>query len=245
MTEQSRSPTLAELLQAAMTFRQERLHTSLPGRIETYDPATQTADVQPLIQRTLVASDGTELDPESLPILHDVPVAFPRGGGFYLTWPLQAGDLVHLIFVERSTDQYRASGGEETRPLDFRMHSLADAVAYPGFYPSGLALSDAHPENAVLGAESGAQIHVRPDGEVHLASNDAADYVALAGLVKDELEALQTKLNALTTLYNSHIHVTTATVGAGTVPGVISATTSQATAPAAVGDVAASKVKAD
>lgn len=245
MKEQSRTPTLAELIRMAVASMLSDVHVSLPGRVESYDPARQVVDVQPLLRRPVVASDGTELDAEAIPILMDVPVAFPRGGGGFQSWPLAAGDLVHLVFVERSMDTWQQGNGELTTPLDFRHHSLSDAVAYPGLYPRGLALSDAHAENMVWGFDGGAQVHVRPDGEVHLASNEPADYVALAQLVKDEISALRDTVNSLVTAYNAHIHVTTATVGASPTPGIISATTSTATAPAAVGDVAAEKVKAD
>ena len=245
MKERSRTPSLAELLKIAIDAGQAKLHVSLPGSVETYDPALQVADVQPLLRRTLVATDGTELDAETLPILRGVPVAFPRGGGGFLSFPLVKGDFVHLVFVERSMDQWLNGDGELTTPADFRMHSLSDPVAYPGLYPRGRALADAHAENLVWGFEGGAQVHVRPDGEVHLAANEAADYVALADLVKGEISALRDTVNSLVTAYNAHIHVTTATIGASPTPGVISPTTSTASPPAAVGDVAAEKVKAD
>lgn len=245
MKEQSRTPTLPELIRMAVSRMLMDVHVSLPGSVESYDAARQVADVQPLLRRTLVASDGTELDPETLPILMDVPIVFPRGGGGFQSWPLVKGDLVHLVFIERSVDTWLQGDGTLTTPLDFRTHSLSDAVAYPGLYPAGRALSEAHAENLAWGFEGGAQVHVRPDGEVHLAANDAADYVALAQLVKDEITALRDTVNSLVTAYNAHIHVTTATIGASPTPGVIAPTTSTASPPAAVGDVAAEKVKAD
>lgn len=245
MREHSRSPDLAEVIRMALSAHQDKIHVSLPGAIEAYDAARQVADVKPLLRRPLVASDGTELEPESLPILMDVPVVFPRGGGFFISFPLAKGDLVHLVFVEKSMDQWLDGEGQETTPADFRMHSLSDAVAYPGLYPRGLALADAHAENLVVGRDGDAAAHFRPDGEIHLGSDGAADYVALAQLVKDEVTALRDTVNGLVSTYNSHIHTTTATIGAGAVPGIISAPTSTASAPAAVGDVAATKVKAD
>lgn len=245
MKEYSRSPDLAELLRMAIAANQANVHVSLPGSVEAYDAERQVADVKPLLRRPLVAADGTELDAESLPILMDVPIAFPRGGGFFMSLPLVRGDLVHLVFVERSMDQWLDGEGAETTPLDYRMHSLADAVAYPGLYPRGLPLADAHVENMVLGLDGDTAAHFRPDGEIHLGSDEATDYIALADLVKTEISALRDTVNSLVTAYNAHIHITTATVGASPTPGIISPTTSTATPPAAVGDVAATKVKAD
>lgn len=238
--ERSRSPSIAELLDMAIQSAQAKLHVSMPAVVDAYDVDTQRADVQPLLRRNLVTADGDELQAETLPILHDVPVAFPRGGGGFISLPLVAGDLVHLVFVERSMDSWRHGDGELNTPPDFRMHSLADAVAYPALYPLGRALADAHAENMVFGFEGGAQVHVRPDGEVHLASNEAADYIALAQKVVDEIDALRSTVDSLVTVFNAHVH-----------PGVLSGaastavTLTTATPPAAVGDVAAEKVKAD
>ncbi len=62
----------------------------------------------------------------------------------------------------------------------------------------------------------------------------STEFVALANLVKAELDAMASTFDA-------HIHITTATVGTGP-PGVISPTT---TPQSPIGDVAATKVKAE
>ena len=248
MREQSRSPSLAEVIRLAIKSAQADIHVSLPGAIQTYDLAEQKADIQLLIKRRLVATDGTELAPESLPLLMDVPVIFPRGGSgsgsFFVSWPLEKGDLVHVHFVERSLDQWLDKQGQETDPLDYRMHSLSDAVAYPGLYPRKLALSDAHAENMVLGKDGGIQIHLKPGGEIHLGSENAADFVALAQKVVDEIDSLKTTVNNFITAHQApSSHTTTATVGPSAMPGIITA--AFGTTHGTVGSVAADKVKAD
>ena len=74
------------------------------------------------------------------------------------------------------------------------------------------------------------------------AGRTAADAIAVAGATKAEIDALRATVDALVSAYNGHIHTTTATVGTGNV-GVIAATTSTATAPAAVGPIASPHVK--
>ena len=228
----------------AIRQQQSELHTSLPGRVESYDVGEQKADIQILLQRVLVDTDGTELPAETIPILHDVPIRFARGGGMFSSYPLKDGDLVHVVFVENSTDQYMGGNGDLTKPLDFRNHSLSDAVAYPGYYPRKRALADAHADNAVWGIDGGTQVHLK-DGEIDLGSENAADFVALAQKTLDEITAVRDTLNTHITDYNLHIHQTTATVGPSAVPGVITPTTSQSSPPAPVGSVAAEVVKAD
>lgn len=210
MREQSRTPGLAELIRLAMKQNQAEIHVGLPGRIDKYDATEQKADIKPLLRRTLVAADGTELDPESIPILHDVPIVFPRGGSgsgsFFISWPLEQGDLVHLMFIERSIDQWLDKQGEETTPLDFRMHSLADAVAYPGLYPRKLSLVEADPDNAVFGRDEGMQIHVTPNDVVELRVGGTADVSAcIAETLQDWWDnQVKPKLDA----FDSHVHPT-------------------------------------
>lgn len=244
MKEQPRTPTLGDVIRHAISSQQAELHVSLPGAIEKYDREAQRADIQPLLRRPLVAADGTELAAETLPILHDVPIVFPRGGqgsgAFFISWPLEPGDLVHLVFVERSMDVWLGSEGAITTPLDYRMHSLSDAVAYPGLYPAKRPLADAHAENLVVGLDGSIGVHVRPDGEIHLGSDGASDYVALAASVKDEISVLRDAVNSLVLLYNAHVHP-----GVTSGPSATSATALQAAQPSIVGDVGAEKVKAD
>jgi hypothetical protein len=239
----SRTPNLAELISEALEIRLGDLHTCLPGRIESYDASKQEADVKPLIKRLLATAEGEELL-EELPIIPDVPVQMPRGGGFFASFPLQQGDHVLLIFSERSIDNFQAGDGIDSDPDDFRMHSLADAVAIPGWYPERKALPETHAENLVLGKEGGAVIHIKPD-EIDLYEENAADFVALAAAVKAEIKAVRDTLNSHITNYNTHIHPIAVVAASGTGgTGSSTATVSQSSPPAAVGDVKADKTKA-
>src|ERR1035438_2366681 len=74
-------------LNAALDAQRLNLHTSMPGTVTSYDPGTQTVQVQPGIQRLFRGQGAVDL-----PKLVDVPVFFPRGGGFVLSFPVPAGD---------------------------------------------------------------------------------------------------------------------------------------------------------
>jgi len=101
-----------------------RLWGSLPARVVSYNAAAGAVSVQPL--------PGDYLDgaPVALPILADVPVSWPRGGGAAITWPLAAGDHVLLVFASRPIGRWRSSGAEGD-PGAVRTHALADAIAVP------------------------------------------------------------------------------------------------------------------
>jgi hypothetical protein len=67
---------LAQILEtrAAQTW------TALPGIVRSYDAATQLASVQPAVQDFETGEDGERTD-KTLPVIPDVPVAWPGGSG--------------------------------------------------------------------------------------------------------------------------------------------------------------------
>lgn len=111
---------------AQIESRFKDLHTMLPGIIQSFDAAKQTAVVQPAIKRIF-----TELGPVNLPLCVDVPVAFPGGGDFFLTFPVKAGDECILMFSERAIDNWYDKGGVQL-PSEYRIHDLSDGVAIVG-----------------------------------------------------------------------------------------------------------------
>lgn len=110
--------------------RQASIHTGMPGIIVSYDPGTMTATVQPALQGISTEINGTRKAVDISPI-YDVPVHFPGGGGFLLTFPVKAGDECWLKFSERSLDNWHQQGGTQL-PSDWRMHDINDAVCEVG-----------------------------------------------------------------------------------------------------------------
>lgn len=125
--------TLASNIKQGVESRLKELHTSLPGIVETFDPETQLASIQPAIKRVFTSREGDIelLTPSDLPILINVPIVFPRGGGFSLTFPVKKGDECLLVFCERSIDNWHKEGGVQL-PSARRFHSFSDATAFVG-----------------------------------------------------------------------------------------------------------------
>ncbi len=179
--EVSRTPNDDEILELAITSFLAGVHTSMPGRVVEYFPETQKADIKPLLKMLTVHGDGSELV-EPIPIIPDVPIHFLRAAGFVMTFPVKAGDLVCLHFMERSIDNYLSSTGEDTDPDDFRKHDLSDAVAVPGFYPFARSIGDISSVNMVMGkSEGGIQIHLTPGGTMELKFDGEADEAVALG----------------------------------------------------------------
>lgn len=178
--------TLEQALLEAMDSRFRDLHTCMPGRVESYDAAKQTATVQPMIKRVDVSDAGAQVV-SSYPTLANVPVAWPRFGGFYIHGPLASGDFVLLTFTESAIDPFRARG-TETHPGDLRRHTMTGAVAIPGLYPRSRALPTAG-DDLVIGLESGGEIRLKADGEVHLGESPSG-YVAMADKVHSAITGM-------------------------------------------------------
>jgi len=189
------TPTLAQLLKQTIENRLLDVHTALIGRVEKYDPRTQLADIQPVLKQTIKLKDG-DVKQEDLPLLVDVPVLFPRAGGFFLSLPIQSGDYVQVIFNEVSIDAFLTEASSTINSAG--RFTLQGAVCVPGIYPQSSPLQDAHKSNLVLGKDEAVQIHI--DGEkIRLGSEKAAEALAIASAVKVELEKLRTA-------FKSHVH---------------------------------------
>jgi hypothetical protein len=123
-----------ELLDVAFgkIFQQliSNIHTAMPGEIVSFDPLTQTATIQPSLQRLLEGADGAE----NLPPIEDVPVCMPGGGGFWINLDLAAGDTGIIIWSERSIANWLTLGGQAD-PDDTRKFDLSDAMFIPGINP--------------------------------------------------------------------------------------------------------------
>lgn len=154
-----RSATLAQVIRAAIDRRDASLRVSMPGRIEAFDPGTQTATVQPLLQSQ--ANDTIE----TLPRVYRVPVVFAGGGSFSSTWPVAPGDGCLMVFADGSIDLWQETGGVSA-PVDGQTHALTDAIAIVGLRRNG-AIAEFDPARAVWAGGNGPR--VAADGAaVHL-----------------------------------------------------------------------------
>lgn len=123
------------------------LRVSMPGIIESYDPATQTATIQPAIREKVNINGNQEWT--EIPLLVDVPILFPRAGGYSITFPVSAGDECLVFFADCCYDAFWQSGGVQNQ-IDRRRHDLSDGLAIvtgisqpnklSGVSPSGLQI---------------------------------------------------------------------------------------------------------
>lgn len=172
MSNASRVPRLSEVIRDFIQSQMSEMSFAIPGRIESYDPATQRASVQPVIKRAFTNEEDERVI-ERLPVIPGVPVQFPQGGGFRLTFPIGAGDTGLLLFSDASLDVWLSVGGE-VDPRDDRRSHMSDAIFIPGVRSFANPIADAHATKLSLGKEGGPQLFIDAS-EIRIGSDNGAE----------------------------------------------------------------------
>ena len=120
------------------------IHTALPGKIVSFDPAKGVASVQP--KGRYITVDGASLE---YPVISDVPVVFPYCQYFNMgmAFPVRPNDNCLIIISEVELDEWR-SGAKSEAPLRY---DLTSAIAIPGIVLGGAsAVQEAVEKEAVI-----------------------------------------------------------------------------------------------
>lgn len=141
-----------ESLRLALENAQSQIWTAMPGIVTAVDLAKQTVSVQPAIQGSTSNPDGTSTS-VNMPLLVDVPIVWPRAGGFAVTFPVAAGDEVLVVFASRCIDSWWQSGGVGAQ-AEARMHDLSDGFAIIGPTSQSKKLSNVQTDGVEMRTEA-------------------------------------------------------------------------------------------
>jgi hypothetical protein len=155
-----------ELQRSTMENQEANLRVACPGIIVSFDAASQTASVQPAIREIVRVGDGPETSVD-LPVLTDVPVQFPGGGGFTMTFPVEKGDECLLTFSDMCIDGWWQSGGVQDQ-MDKRRHDLSDAMAHMGFSSAPNAVENPSKKSIMLRNKDGSTFVEVANGSVNI-----------------------------------------------------------------------------
>lgn len=181
-----------ENVAAQAQSERETMWGEITGTIVSFDPATQTASIQPNYKPR---HNG---EPVDMPQLDEVPVRFTRAGGFMITSPVRVGDQVALRPQMRSSEEYH-TGGDYTPVSDTRTFSLSDMEA---FLDGGEALTNPitnfNSSNMEIRTADGSfKIEMSEDGKFRIIGSDGNWFDMLAALVelcRDGLNLLGTEV---------------------------------------------------
>lgn len=224
MDRKERAENLEVALMAALEGWQADLWTCMPAIVNTFDATKGTISAKPAIKGRVRSPNGKAPLPGAIfdkddwwwaemPMLVDVPVQFPGGGGFSVTFPLFEGDDVLVVFANRCIDAYWQNGSRindiAIQAPELRMHSLSDGYAIPRIYP--LPKLPAEISNSAMQIRS-------DDGEllIELTREQKIRIVAPTIELGEELKALVN--SAFVTLFNNHVHTSTTPGTPTTIP---------------------------
>ena len=132
---QATAPTLASILELHKDDVMYSLNCHQVGEIVSFDPSTQTAEVQIKMQRTVKG------EIKDYPVLIDCPCIVLGGGEGRITFPISAGDSCLVIFNDKDIDNWY-DGGQKMPPRSQRLHSFSDAFALVGIHNRLNQISD-------------------------------------------------------------------------------------------------------
>lgn len=184
---------------------QMRIRTNSIGYVDKVrDADKKLADIVPVFL-DFRATDGEsfKFGEKVIPM---VPVFYFRGGGFSETFPLEKGDPVLLIHVNRYMDDWFASDGKtQVTPTRQDLHSVSDVIAIAGLFPSGNITGRANGKDWIIWHKDGkVGMRMEPGGKAHLVcetlhigAEDSSTALAKGGQSDSNFTALQVKVDAL------------------------------------------------
>lgn len=127
---------IVDALQSFLDSRLTDVHTSIPGKIISYNSDTERASVQPVIKvRRKVNEDIITVE---IPPIDNVPVMMLHTTHFRIKVPLVKGDGVEIIFSEVGIGNFLNGTGGLVDPDDLSRFSLTDAYCIPGLWGKNL-----------------------------------------------------------------------------------------------------------
>lgn len=166
MEREERVEDVVVVLERVMTSALRAAWSTLPGIVQAVDFTKLTCTVQPAIREVQLGEEGERVNVD-LPLLVDVPLVYPQGGDWILTFPVKNGDECLVLFADRCIDAWWQSGGVQGQ-IEFRQHDLTDGFALVGVRSQPRVLDPVVDAECVqLRSEDGKNmISMSPDGVV-------------------------------------------------------------------------------
>lgn len=209
MLQNERVANPEELQQLRIEQMLGNLRTASPGIVKEVNLAKQTVTVQLAIQGKIVDQTGVAKW-VNMPLLTDVPIIWPRAGGFSLTFPVAVGDECLVIFGERCIDSWWQSGGVQ-KPIDDRQHDLSDAFAILGPTSQPRKLADVQANAVELRTENRSDYISLKNGSLDINIVGAVNVVCGSATV----DAQTTTVNCPSNTINGPLKVTGLITGQG------------------------------
>lgn len=125
--DQANEGSEAGTLKAALTnWLLNEVDDMVPCRVVAYDDQRNRATLQPLVM--MGSTSGAKVSRAQVP---NIPVFRFGGGGFFMRFPIKAGDVGWLKANDNDISLIMQSGGGEDWPNTKRLHNFSDAMFFP------------------------------------------------------------------------------------------------------------------
>ena len=115
------------------------------------------------------------------PVIYGVSVQMPSSSTSAMTFPVNVGDPVLLVFSHDNIDTFMQGSGSFSAPSDDRVWSYMDCVAIPGWWPIGNSINNPAkrrlPHNTSdmvvahnIGTPNECEIRLKPSGDIDITS---------------------------------------------------------------------------
>lgn len=149
----SQSPSLAQIIEAAINERLESFWTAVPARVVSFDRLNGIASIR--IQIANADQDGAGTKRWYFPVIHNVPVIYPGGdtadATYRITFPLSKINNGLFIVSTLSAKRWFANNGSANIRLDDpseNRNNLSSGFLIPGL--SGKVAPTEVPEDAMV-----------------------------------------------------------------------------------------------
>ena len=170
----------------------------IPAKVVSYDDTTNRAVIKPLVM--LGTTDGQKI---SRAQLSNIPVFRFGGGGFFIRFPVKAGDFGWLKATDRDMSLIMQRGGLEDWPNTLRQHSFSDGMFFPDTLKSWV-IDGANADALVIQSLDGSVCVSLHSGKVKI---EAADIEMVGNVqVTGNVAVTGTMTNNGVNIGSTHVH---------------------------------------
>lgn len=148
----------------------------LPATVVSYDDASNRAVIKPLVM--VGTTSGAKV---SRAQVAGIPVYRFGGGGFFMRFPIKAGDFGWIKANDRDISLVFQRGGLEDWPNTSRMHKFSDAMFFPDTFKQWV-ISGENADKAVWQTMDGNTCISLGEGEIRHKVGDVSIAVSAAGI---------------------------------------------------------------
>lgn len=192
---------------ALKAFFLNQFEGMLPATVVSYNDQTNRAVIKPLVM--LGTTSGAKV---SRAQVSGIPVYRFGGGGFFMRFPIKAGDFGWIKANDRDISLVFQRGGLEDWPNTARMHKFSDAMFFPDTFKQWVVSGD-NEDKAVWQTMDGETCISLGAGEIKHKVGDVSITVSSSGIALESPPGMLTHNGINIGDTHTHIGPTTAPPG--------------------------------